>query len=212
LRSNPAYIQFNVTNTAPYFDYSLKQKYFAQFKSEEFIVFPSVIDNEKNPTEIVFTQMYSFIQFDIFTNVLHVNPIDPNTDLGIFTVNGFLSDSRLQTPFTFDIEVYNRPPELKSPLEDQSLRVDETKTYTLPSIEDFEGLPVRIEPTYPLPLFIRYYPFSKTFKFSPVNKQDIGTHEIEVCFTDDYSPLQCDRFNLVVKESIIAAKSLLSMD
>jgi len=42
----------------------------------------------------------------------------PGRDIGIFTVKGSLSDTKLKTDFSFNVEVINDPPYFKQALRD----------------------------------------------------------------------------------------------
>jgi hypothetical protein len=64
-------------------------------------------------------------------------------------------------------------------------------TYTLPSIEDEEGLAVKIAPQIPLPNFTEYDASTKTFIFATNKTSELGIYSISICFTDEYSAEQC---------------------
>ena len=106
-------------------------------------------------------------------------------------MKGSMSDSRLSTEFDFKIEVLNNPPHLKERLADQSVKLGVLSTYTLPSIQDEEGLAVKISPQLPLPSFTEYDAATKSFKFAANKTRELGRYTISICFTDGYSAEQC---------------------
>jgi hypothetical protein len=94
--------------------------------------------------------MPSFIAFDSLLSTYVINPTNPATDLGIFTIKGELreidvSDSYLSTEFSFKVEVFNTPPKMKDQIPDFKLYLGTTFTYKLPNIEDEEELPIKIQ-------------------------------------------------------------------
>ena len=60
------------------------------------------------------------------------------TDLGSFTIVGYLSDGIEQTPFSFQVQVTNKAPYFLNKLKDLSLKVKERSNYTLPGPIDDE--------------------------------------------------------------------------
>ncbi len=60
--------------------------------------------------------MPKFITYDKSTNSYVIFPTKASTDIGMFNVEGTLSDSKLNTDFKFDVKVYNEPPYFKSPI------------------------------------------------------------------------------------------------
>ena len=60
------------------------------------------------------------------------------TDLGSFTMAGYLSDGIEQTSFSFLVQVTNKAPYFLSKLKDLSLNVKERSNYTLPDPIDDE--------------------------------------------------------------------------
>ena len=106
---------------------------------------------ENNPTKVVNLLMPSFMTFDSLFSTYVINPTNPATDIGIFTVKGELrevdaSDSFFSTEFSFKVEVYNTPPKMKEQIPDFKLYLGTPFTYKLPNIEDEEGLPIKIQP------------------------------------------------------------------
>jgi hypothetical protein len=118
----------------------------------------------------------------------------------MFIVKGMMSDSRLSTEFDFKLEVFNNPPHLKERLADQTVKLGAVSTYTLPSIEDEEGLPVKMAPQLPLPSFTEYDAATKTFKFAANKTRELGRYTISLCFTDGYSAEQCLKFGITVED------------
>jgi len=90
--------------------------------------------------------MPSFIIYESFLGCLFIKPTNPDTDLGTFTIKGEVSDNRLSTEFSFKVEVYNNPPYMKDNIPDFTLQLGTPKIYTLPNIEDEEGLSIKIIP------------------------------------------------------------------
>jgi hypothetical protein len=91
-----------------------------------------------------------FITFDRLLSTYVINPTNPATDLGIFTIKGELreidvSDSYLSTEFSFKVEVFNTPPKMKDQIPDFKLYLGTPLTYKLPNIEDEEELPIKIQ-------------------------------------------------------------------
>jgi len=60
--------------------------------------------------------MPSFITFDGIMSTFIIKPRNPATDLGMFTVNGEVSDGALITEFSFKVDVYNTQPTMKEKL------------------------------------------------------------------------------------------------
>lgn len=135
--------------------------------------------------------MPSFVTFNSLLQTFAIKPTNPATDLGMFIVKGTMSDSRLSTEFDFKIEVFNNPPHLKERLADQTVKLGVLSTYTLPSIQDEEGLAVKISPQLPLPSFTEYDAATKTFKFAANKTRELGRYTIAVCFSDGYYAEQC---------------------
>ena len=136
----------------------------------------------------------SFIRFDEELGQIVIRPSNPETDLGFFYGKISLSDSNLEEKYPFKVEVINKPPQLTSRLKDQKIFLGNPLTYKLPSIEDEEGLPVRRQPQFPLPAFVIYDISTTSFKFNPVNPEDVGTFVIVLCFKDDFSSQVCSQF------------------
>ena len=132
--------------------------------------------------------MPSFITYDSFLSTFAIKPTNPATDLGIFTVKGEVSDSKLLIEFQFKVEAYNTPPKMKDKIPDFTLQLGTPFTYVMPTIEDEEGLPIKIQAQLPLPPFVEYDSATTSFKFSPNRTKDLGRQAISVCFTDGYTP------------------------
>ena len=77
---------------------------------------------------------------------------------------------------------------MKEKLKDQIIFLGSETTYTLPSIEDEEGLPIKVTPQPPLPSYAEYDSGTKTFKFAANKTKDVGKQFISVCFSDGYTP------------------------
>ena len=58
------------------------------------------------------------MSYEDFLGSFMIKPTNPATDLGIFSVKGELSDSRLSTEFSFNVEIYNNPPYMKDDIPD----------------------------------------------------------------------------------------------
>jgi hypothetical protein len=65
--------------------------------------------------------MPSFITFDSLLSTFAIKPVNPATDLGIFTIKGEVTDSQLSIEFSFKVEVYNTPPKMKDKISDLTL-------------------------------------------------------------------------------------------
>jgi hypothetical protein len=61
------------------------------------------------------------MSYESFLSIFMIKPTSPATDLGIFTIKGEISDSRLTTEFSFNVEVYNNPPYMKDNIPDFTL-------------------------------------------------------------------------------------------
>jgi hypothetical protein len=143
--------------------------------SKEFnLAMPAVLDMENNPTTVVNLVMPSFINYDVILSTFVIKPVNPATDLGMFTVKGQVSDSKLEMDFSFKVETYNTPPHMKDKIPDITVLLGTPITYTLPSIEDEEGLPIKIQPSLPLPAFVDYDSPTKTFKFAANKTKEVG--------------------------------------
>jgi hypothetical protein len=57
--------------------------------------------------------MPSFITFDSILNTFVINPANPATDIGMFTVKGLITDTKLSTEFSFKVETFNTPAYMK---------------------------------------------------------------------------------------------------
>jgi hypothetical protein len=54
---------------------------------------------ENNPIEVINLELPSFMTYDSFLSTFLIKPLNPVTDLGIFTIKGELSDTRLSNKF-----------------------------------------------------------------------------------------------------------------
>jgi hypothetical protein len=70
---------------------------------------PGILDMENNPVSIQNLVMPSFITFDSVLRSFSIKPTNPATDLGVFSVKGIITDTRLMTEFSFKVETYNTP-------------------------------------------------------------------------------------------------------
>jgi hypothetical protein len=95
MQSNPSQFKLKMTNSAPSFKTKLPKAVKVQLNKEFMFPLPEVIDLENNPTSVIILQMPSFITFDSLSSTLIIKPTAPVTDLGVFTVEGELTDSRL---------------------------------------------------------------------------------------------------------------------
>ena len=59
-----------------------------------------------------FIKIPKFVEYA--DNTFIFKPADPRTDLGQFKIEGYLTDSNLQTPFSFNIFVFNLSPKFKT--------------------------------------------------------------------------------------------------
>ena len=109
--------------------------------------------------------MPSFISYDASLRQFIIKPSNPATDIGVFKVKGILSDSRLSSDFSFTVEVFNNPPSMNGNLADQTIFLSVPSIYTIPKIEDEEGLKIKERPVMPLPWFITYDVPTRSFKF-----------------------------------------------
>jgi hypothetical protein len=66
------------------------------------------------------------------------------TDLGTFTIAGYLSDGIEKTSYSYQVQVTNKAPYFVSKLKEISLKVKERSNYTLPDPRDDEFQPVLI--------------------------------------------------------------------
>ena len=76
---------------------------------------------ENNPTSVINLEMPSFITYDSVLTIFLIRPTNPATDIGIFRINGELTDSQLSTEFSFKINVYNTHPTMKDTIPDFTL-------------------------------------------------------------------------------------------
>jgi hypothetical protein len=110
-----------MTNSAPSFKTKLPTILKVQLSKEFNFPLPAVIDMENNPTTVINLQMPYFITFNSLSSTFVIHPTLPATDLGIFTIKGEVSDSRLSLEFSFKVEVYNTPPKMKDKIPDLTL-------------------------------------------------------------------------------------------
>lgn len=94
-----------------------------------------------------------------FVNEIYkIAPLNPMTDIRSFPIKGHLSDTNMQTDFTFSVYIFNEPPFFESTLRDQRLMLRYEALYVFPNIKDIEDLPFRIKlqttNNEPLPSFI----------------------------------------------------------
>jgi hypothetical protein len=118
MKSDPFQFKLTMTNSAPSFKTKLPTVVKAQLTKELIFPLPAVIDLENNPTTVINLQLPSFISFDSLLSTFVIKPTLPSSDLGIFTIKGELSDSRLSLEFSFKVEVYNTPPKMKDKIPD----------------------------------------------------------------------------------------------
>lgn len=77
---------------------------------EEYYPLPACNDEELNEIFVSHSILPDFITFK--DGVYKMKPFKA-AHVGLFTVKGELSDTALSTPFSFKIEVINKPPILK---------------------------------------------------------------------------------------------------
>ena len=104
------------------------------------------------------------------------------TDLGSFTIAGYLSDGIEQTPFSFQLQVTNKAPYFLTKLKEISLKVKERSNYTLPDPRDDEFQPVFIKTSLlgspSLPNFMTFDDATLTYNLYPVSNQEAGKFDI----------------------------------
>ena len=59
--------------------------------------------------------------YESFLNTFFIEPKDPATDLGNFTIKGELSDSKLSSKFSFKVNTFNNPPHMKDNITDLTI-------------------------------------------------------------------------------------------
>jgi hypothetical protein len=74
-------------------------------------------------------------------------PTLPTYHIGLFSIKGQLTDSRLTLPFKFNVIVTNDAPIFKEFPENQRVELNTIKEYKLPDIIELEKLPVSIKIT-----------------------------------------------------------------
>jgi hypothetical protein len=145
-------------------------------------------------------------------NTLYFSPQNPKTDLGYYTIEGFLSDSQLTTPFKFSVYVYNLSPKFKgdTPLADQNVFLYTLVTYQMPLPEDPEGLPVKVKVSMsnelPLPEFIKFDERSMSMSINPSKALYIDTYTIEVSLSDGYARPYTEFFKIIVEDPLASEK------
>ncbi len=100
----------------------------------------NIQDDEFNPISIISLQAPSFVEVEGLT--FKFKPTQPYFQIGVFSVKGLLTDSRLTLPFKFNVLVTNDPPVFKSIPEIQKVEIYTIKEYRLPDIIELEKLPV----------------------------------------------------------------------
>lgn len=102
-----------VTNSAPRFKKEKPTDKKVQLSKELRYPLPSMIDDENNPITCVATLKPSFVSLDDSDCSFKISPTNPSTNVGIFNVKGYITDTRLNTEYEFLIESYNLPPKFK---------------------------------------------------------------------------------------------------
>lgn len=102
---------------------------------------------------------YNLPAFITFVNeVYRIAPLNPMTDIRSVTIKGYLSDTNMQTDFSFSVYVFNEPPFFETSLKDQKLMLGYEADYVFPPTKDQEDLPFKISlqtaNKEPLPEFI----------------------------------------------------------
>jgi hypothetical protein len=71
-----------------------------------------------------------------------ISPTNPSTDVGIFNIKGYITDTKLNTEFEFLVESYNLPPKFKQLPMDIKAALNTQITFILPLGEDEENLSI----------------------------------------------------------------------
>ncbi len=71
-----------------------------------------------------------------------ISPTNPSTNIGIFNLKGYITDSQLITDYSFTIEVFNLPPKFKQLPKDLKAVINTQMIFDLPEGEDEEGLTI----------------------------------------------------------------------
>lgn len=61
-----------------------------------------------------------------------ISPTNPSTNIGIFNVKGYITDSQLITDYSFTIEVFNLPPKFKQLPKDLKAVINTQMIFDLP--------------------------------------------------------------------------------
>ena len=162
-------------------------------------------DDEKNPISCVTTLQPSFVTFDDSDCSFKISPKNPSTNLGIFNVKGYITDSQLKTDYEFTIEAYNLPPHFKQLPKDLKAVINIQSTFDLPQGEDEEGLDIQYklksaENGGPLPSFMNYTESTNQLSVMASNNKNIGIYELMFCISDGYAKTTCASFRVTVDD------------
>jgi hypothetical protein len=103
---------------------------------------PSYEDPEGSPVNIVHYYLPPFITF--VNEVYRIAPLNPMTDIRSVTIKGYLSDTNMQTDFSFSVYIFNEPPFFETSLRDQKLMLGYEADYIFPPTKDEEDLPFKV--------------------------------------------------------------------
>lgn len=131
-----------VTNSAPRFSKGKPDNQKVQLRKELRYQLPSIVDDENNPIFCYATTKPNFVTLDNSDCSFKISPTNPSTNIGIFNVEGFITDSKMNTEYSFTIEVFNLPPRFKQLPKDLKSVINTLMTFDLPQYEDDEGLPI----------------------------------------------------------------------
>jgi hypothetical protein len=107
---------------------------------------PQSQDNEGNPVFVLFEP--ALPKFITYQNGLFLCfPKDPKTDINMFQIKGYLTDTKLRTYFQFQLEVTNQAPQFSAKILDKLVMIFTEVQFTLPSSSDLENMPYKITAT-----------------------------------------------------------------
>ncbi len=108
--------ELEVYNNPPYFNGGLKPSdQMIRFNSTVDYPLPKFSDSEFNSIEVI-NKLPNFISYDPIELKYVIAPNRPSTDIGIFNINGLLTDSKKETSFKFTVTIFNDPPYFMQPL------------------------------------------------------------------------------------------------
>ncbi|TNV87064.1 hypothetical protein FGO68_gene2250 [Halteria grandinella] len=191
------------TNVAPKFSGSTPFSTLKKIQVNQVISFPlPTIEDDQDPSLVkVENYLPSFIEFSdgVYT-------IAPKTreHVGKFKFSIELKDDLLSTKYDYECQVTNEPPVLSGEIVDQYALLNNETIYQLPKIDDHEGMPVIITPTYDgetnTPKWAKF--IWDTFTFYPTKQSEVGNHTIEISYTE----------NIIVKPKKASFKVIIVSD